>query len=507
MSAFKRLKLLSQPQQQQLLLFCNVGTLMRFPQTAIASADLSRTHTILAAASSRGFSSFLGRTNGGSPLQQIRSGACVLRKGFTGLLQGRRSGDVTQPPGVVVAGVVRWKYARGIATAALVRGEGVAKQAIGSFAAGTRVEGTKKSLSESIKHYARCYYELSKVRLSLLVVTTAGVGFVMGSGEVVDWVGLCWTTIGTMLAAASANAFNQIMEVTTDAQMKRTMRRPLPSGRMGMSHAVAFAVTMGVSGVTLLAWKANTITAELGAANVLLYTLVYTPLKQMHPINTWVGAVVGAIPPLMGWAAAAGQIDAGSWVLAAGLYFWQIPHFMSLAFLCRDDYAAGRYKMLSLSDATGHRTALTAFRNCIYLLPLGFLAHQMDITSGYFGVESLLLGACFGATAASFYFQPSSQTARKLFFASLLYLPVFMTAMICHRIPSPIQKNKELLEKSQQGLQVTQIGGESPLPIRDSIERKKPYYGGHMPVRPPIAFLSAAPFPFLPPPDDRTSLL
>jgi protoheme IX farnesyltransferase len=135
---------------------------------------------------------------------------------------------------------------------------------------------------------------------SLLVVTTAGVGFVMGSGEVVDWVGLCWTTIGTMLAAASANAFNQIMEVTTDAQMKRTMRRPLPSGRMGMSHAVAFAVTMGVSGVTLLAWKANTITAELGAANVLLYTLVYTPLKQMHPINTWVGAVVGAIPPLMG---------------------------------------------------------------------------------------------------------------------------------------------------------------------------------------------------------------
>ncbi len=131
----------------------------------------------------------------------------------------------------------------------------------------------------------------------------------------------------------------------------------------------------------------------------------------------------------------------------------------------------------------------------------------VDITSGYFGVESLLLGACFGATAASFYFQPSSQTARKLFFASLLYLPVFMTAMICHRIPSPILKNKELSEKSQQGLQVTQIGGESRLLIRDSIERKKPYYGGHMPVRPPIAFLSAAPFPFLPPPDDRTSLL
>jgi len=170
MSAFKRLKLLSQPQQQQLLLFCNVGTLMRFPQTAITSADLSRTHTILAAASSRGFSSFLGLTNGGSPLQQIRSGACVLRKGFTGLLQGRRSGDVTQPPVVVVAGVVRWKYARGIATAALARREGVAKQAIGSFAAGARVEGTKKSLSESIKHYARCYYELSKVRLRYVPV-------------------------------------------------------------------------------------------------------------------------------------------------------------------------------------------------------------------------------------------------------------------------------------------------------------------------------------------------
>jgi protoheme IX farnesyltransferase len=123
--------------------------------------------------------------------------------------------------------------------------------------------------------------------------------------------------------------------------MKRTMLRPLPSGRISVPHAVAWATIAGASGACLLASKTNMLAAGLASANLVLYAFVYTPLKQLHPINTWVGAVVGAIPPLLGWAAASGQISYNSMILPAALYFWQIPHFMALAHLCRNDYAAG----------------------------------------------------------------------------------------------------------------------------------------------------------------------
>lgn len=321
----------------------------------------------------------------------------------------------------------------------------------------------------------------------MLVVTTAGLGYVMGSGEVVDLAGLAWTSVGTMMAACSANAFNQIMEVANDSRMKRTMRRPLPSGRMSLPHAVAFAVTMGVGGVATLAYQTNALTAELGAANLLLYTLVYTPLKQIHWINTWIGAVVGAIPPMMGWAAATGQMDAGGWICGAALYFWQIPHFMALAFLCRQDYAAGRYKMLSLGDLSGRRTALASLRNCIYLLPLGFLAVDCNVASGSFGTQMALLTAAFGASATSFYLSPTSATARKMFRVSLLYLPAFMAAMIYQRVPNP---NLKRLPSENEGVSEEQL-------VR-SIENQR------WSILPPIASLSAAPFPFLPAPADRT---
>jgi protoheme IX farnesyltransferase len=321
----------------------------------------------------------------------------------------------------------------------------------------------------------------------MLVVTTAGFGYVMGSGEVVDYVKLAWTSAGTMMAACSANAFNQIMEIANDSRMKRTMRRPLPSGRMSVPHALAFAVTMGVGGVLTLAYQTNTLTAELGAANLLLYTLVYTPLKQVHWINTWIGAVVGAIPPLMGWAAAAGQVDAGGWILGALLYFWQIPHFMALAFLCRQDYAAGRYRMLSIGDFSGRRTALAAVRNCIYLIPLGFLAQDCNMVSGSLGTQMLLLSAGFGASATAFYLSPTSVTARKMFRASLLYLPIIMGAMLFQRIPNPNLKSQEDDDL------------EDEVATSKLLDVRSPWS-----LLPPIATLSAAPFPFLPAPEDRT---
>ncbi|MCL7049139.1 hypothetical protein MKW94_005311 [Papaver nudicaule] len=157
-----------------------------------------------------------------------------------------------------------------------------------------------RDVAEVFRHYGRCYWELSKARLSMLVVATSGAGFVLGSGGAIDIAGLCVTCTGTMMVAASANSLNQVFEIKNDAKMNRTVRRPLPSGRISLPHAAMWATTVGVTGTALLACKANMLTAGLAASTLGLYAFVYTPLKQIHPVNTWVGAVVGAIPPLLG---------------------------------------------------------------------------------------------------------------------------------------------------------------------------------------------------------------
>ncbi|KAE8698081.1 60 kDa chaperonin 1 [Hibiscus syriacus] len=198
-----------------------------------------------------------------------------------------------------------------------------------------------------MRHYGRCYWELSKARLSMLVVATSGTGYVIGSGNAVDVAGLCCTCAGIMLVAASANSLNQVFEINNDAKMKRTRLRPLPSGRITMPHAVTWASSVGLAGTAMLACKANMLAAGLAASNLILYAFVYTPLKQIHPVNTWVGAIIGAIHPLLG------------------------------------------YKMFSLADASGRRTAAVAFRNCLYLVPLPFVAY--DSKDIKFGVEARAL--------------------------------------------------------------------------------------------------------------------
>lgn len=282
----------------------------------------------------------------------------------------------------------------------------------------------------------RDYKQLSKLRLSGLVTATAAAGFVAASTESIDWERFAWTSVGTMLCSSSANALNQLYEIANDARMTRTCIRPLPQKRMSRTHAVIFALVTGVSGVYILLDKVNTTTAVLGGGNIALYSMVYTPLKQISIVNTWVGAVVGAIPPLMGWAGGCGGLDVGAFLLAAGLYFWQMPHFMALAWLCRKDYAAGGYKMLSLVDPTGKRTAACALRNCMYLMPLGPLSTWLGITSPYFAYESAFISAGMLLTAANFYTKPSNMNARILFRASLLHLPIFMAAFLLHRIPN-----------------------------------------------------------------------
>ncbi|KAJ4727297.1 protoheme IX farnesyltransferase, mitochondrial-like [Melia azedarach] len=354
-------------------------------------------------------------------------------------------------------------------------------------------------LSSLIRHYGRCYWELSKARLSMLVVATSGTGFVLGSGSAVDIAGLCWTCTGTMMVAASANSLNQVFEISNDAKMKRTRLRPLPSGRISLPHAVTWASSVGLVGTALLAWKANMLTAGLAASNLILYAFVYTPLKQIHPVNTWVGAIVGAIPPLLGWTAAAGQVSLNGMLLPAALYFWQIPHFMALAYLCRNDYAAGGYRMLSLADASGQRTASVALRNCLYLIPLGYLAYDWGLTSGWFCLESSLITLAITASACSFYRDRTTQKARKMFHASLLYLPVFMSGLLFHRLT---ENQQSLAEEHSEKIVEHSSSSETVAKESESINRKNKSSNSSVGrrARPPVAYASVAPFPFLPAP-------
>ncbi|XP_022761979.1 protoheme IX farnesyltransferase, mitochondrial-like [Durio zibethinus] len=348
-----------------------------------------------------------------------------------------------------------------------------------------------------VRHYGQCYWELSKARLSMLVVATSGTGYVLGSGNAVDLVGLCCTCAGTMMVAASANSLNQVLEINNDAKMKRTKQRPLPSGRITIPHAVTWATSVGSAGTALLACKANMLAAGLAASNLVLYAFVYTPLKQIHPVNTWVGAIVGAIPPLLGWAAASGQISLNGLILPAALYFWQIPHFMALAYLCRDDYAAGGYRMFSLTDPSGQRTAAVAFRNCLYLIPLGFIAYDWGVASGWFCVESSLITLAISAAAFSFYRDRTTQKAKRMFNASLLYLPVFMSGLLFHRLCDDQQcladNPDRIVELSSSSQDVIDSG-------EDDQKKKVRHFTAGPQARPPVAYASIAPFPFLPVP-------
>lgn len=208
-----------------------------------------------------------------------------------------------------------------------------------------------RSFAAEAQHRMRLYSQLSKYRLSALVMATTSAGYLAAGGPV-DAVALSCACLGTMLASSSANTFNQVIETSNDSRMKRTRNRPLPSGRISRSHALGWGLTSGAAGVAVLAAGTNPLTAALGAANHLLYVGPYTLSKTRSELNTWVGSVVGAVPPLMGWAAATGGVVAVEpLLLASYLFLWQFPHFFSLAWLHREDYARGGFAMVSVARA------------------------------------------------------------------------------------------------------------------------------------------------------------
>jgi protoheme IX farnesyltransferase len=279
---------------------------------------------------------------------------------------------------------------------------------------------------------AKCYAQLGKARLTSLVVASSSCGFLL-AGAPVDAKGLAAVTAGVALQSFAANTFNQVYEVRTDALMNRTRARPLPAGRISRAHAGVFGAANAVCGTALLAAFCNPVSAGLGAANILLYAGIYTPLKQQSVYNTHVGAVVGALPPLIGYAAATGTVSVEAGLLGAGLFFWQFPHFYALAYMYKHDYLLGGHKMMPCFDETGARTARSMIRNSVALSVLPLISYSLGITSIMFPIESLAFNGVLLYASYKFKADPSVGNARRVFKASLLYLPVFMGLMIFHK--------------------------------------------------------------------------
>jgi protoheme IX farnesyltransferase len=274
------------------------------------------------------------------------------------------------------------------------------------------------------------YVALTKPRVNALVVVTAAGGFYLGSGRVVDAVLLTHTVVGTWLVAAAAAAFNQISERDADARMRRTRMRPLPDGRIQPAPALVFACVLAVAGLAQLAAFANPLAAVVALVTLISYTVVYTPLKRYTSLSTLVGGIPGGLPPVIGWAAAEHQVSAGAVVLFGIVFLWQMPHFLAIAWLCRDDYARAGFPMLPVLEPDGRSTATQSLLYASVLIPVSLLPAALGLAAGIYAAGALVFGVGFLALAASFARSRDKVTARRLFLGSVAYLPLLWALMM-----------------------------------------------------------------------------
>jgi heme o synthase len=276
--------------------------------------------------------------------------------------------------------------------------------------------------------------ELTKARLTLLVLLTTAVGFYLGAEPPIDYRALFHTVFGTAAAAAGAAALNQWWERRPDALMHRTRTRPIPAGRMAPFQALVLGAALSVFGVAYLAIVCNALSAVLAAITIVIYIFAYTPLKRASTANTVVGAIPGAIPPMIGWAAARGDIGAGAWSLFAIVFLWQMPHFFAIAWMCREDYSRAGFRMISTDDSTGERSASQSVFFCILLLILAGLPAFLGIANYLYLAIEVVLGGFFIGVAMRFLRLRTPSAARRLFIASIAYLPLLLAALVLTKL-------------------------------------------------------------------------
>ncbi|HEV8544534.1 MAG TPA: heme o synthase [Verrucomicrobiae bacterium] len=278
------------------------------------------------------------------------------------------------------------------------------------------------------------FSELVKARLTALVLITTLVGFYAGSGAQMDYWKLLHAMLGTALVACGASALNQLLEREQDAKMRRTESRPLPSGRMDSDTVLLLGAGLAAGGLLYLALAVNLLTSFLGALTLASYLFVYTPLKRITTLNTFIGAIPGAIPPLMGWTAATGHVSAAGWSLFAILFLWQLPHFMAIAWLYREDYARGGFKMLPIIDPDGSKTAAQAICHSFGLIPVSLFPALLGVAGVVYFGGAILLSLTFLFFAIQFSRKLTAERARHLFIASIIYLPLLLGLLVLDKV-------------------------------------------------------------------------
>jgi protoheme IX farnesyltransferase len=271
--------------------------------------------------------------------------------------------------------------------------------------------------------------ELTKARLTVMVLLTTLAGFCLASHGVFQWSKLIHTLVGTALVAVCSSILNQALERDTDALMRRTQVRPFVTRRLPLKETILAGLVLGALGLAELTWFVNGLAALLSALTLVIYVFAYTPLKRISEINTLVGAIPGALPPLIGATAAVGKFSVEGWTLFAILAMWQLPHFYAIAWMYKNDYREAGLRMVSTHDATGRRTGIHAVVSALILLPVSLLPSWIGHAGIFYAVTAALLSLAFIVAAIRFAQHPDRPHARTLFLTSIIYLPLILTAL------------------------------------------------------------------------------
>lgn len=278
------------------------------------------------------------------------------------------------------------------------------------------------------------YSQLLKPNLSFMVVFSSVIGYLLAPGVVFEWDKVLLLFIGGILVTGGANTINQILEREGDREMKRTMIRPLPDQRMGLTEAWVIAVAAGLSGVLLLGLYFNALTGILSLISLLLYAFAYTPMKRVHPIAVLIGAIPGAMPPLLGWAAATNGLSAGGWILFMLQFFWQFPHYWAIAWVGYDEYKKAGISMLPSQERTSKFTALQCMFYSLVLIPAAVMPRMVGI-SGNIGMwVSMACGFMYFAASFAFYLKNDYTSAKRVMFSSFIYLPVVLLSLLFDKL-------------------------------------------------------------------------
>jgi heme o synthase len=278
------------------------------------------------------------------------------------------------------------------------------------------------------------YVALAKPRLNVLVVLSALAGYVMAGTEGLGILRLLGMLLGTGLVAGGASAFNQVLERDVDAHMRRTRMRPMADQRLQPLEGSLFGAAIAITGVLILSATTNLLAAGVALLTLVTYVAVYTPLKRRTSFSTVIGAIPGAFPPLIGWAAARGELSTEAWTLFGVVFLWQLPHFLAIAWIYREDYARAGFPMLPVIEPDGRSTGRQSVLYAAALLPLSLAPMLMRMTGEMYFVGALVLGVAFVALTVRFARTREVRDARRVFFASIIYLPLIWTLMIVDKL-------------------------------------------------------------------------